>query len=150
MLSPKGLSHKTFYPRARFGHCWPPFYDPRQPDGFLSGRALPGRVASSMNSAGNVPTPCSFCPGDFDQSNERATPGPLTTRTLREHRFLLSSKPAKRGLYGSRCYDRSSTCHAPKGAAARCCSVWLLAWPGRSGFWYVAPFLLVRHNERPS
>src|SRR3954454_19795648 len=27
-------------------------------------------------------------------------------------------------------FQRSSTCHAPKGAAARCCSVRLLAGPG--------------------
>src|ERR1700722_10533168 len=31
------------------------------------------------------------------------------------------SNPAKRGSTDPRCFKKSSTCHAPKGAAARCC-----------------------------
>src|SRR5689334_1985305 len=49
------------------------------------------------------------------------------------------SKPAKRGSSDPRCFNRSSTCHAPKGAAARCCSVEPLAGPAGAAL-DVAPF----------
>src|ERR1700722_3269348 len=58
---------------------------------------------------------------------------------MRERGYLLSSEPAKRGLHGSRCYDRSSTCHAPKGAAARCCSVVALGRAWKERLCVVAP-----------
>src|SRR6202035_5436185 len=64
---------------------------------------------------------------------------PADNPTMREHGFLLSSKPAKRGSEGSRCFQRSSTCHAPKGAAARCCSLKALGWAWKERLWYVAP-----------
>src|SRR5262245_53525282 len=45
---------------------------------------------------------------------------------MRVHGFLL---PAKRPTWAARSTSSNggSTCHAPKGAAARCCSVWPLA-----------------------
>jgi hypothetical protein len=61
---------------------------------------------------------------------------------MRVHGFLLSSEPAKRGPTSLLCYDGSSTCHAPKGAAARCCSVVALGRARKERLWHVAPFFL--------
>lgn len=58
---------------------------------------------------------------------------------MRAHRFLLSSEPAKRGPTSPRCYDRGSACHAPQGAAARCCSVVALGRAWKERLWFVAP-----------
>src|SRR5262249_24297962 len=68
---------------------------------------------------------------------------------MREHGILPSSEPAKRALIGLRCYDRGSTCHAPKGAAARCCSVVALGRARKERLWYVAPFLLTDQQWAP-
>src|SRR5437588_13468 len=65
---------------------------------------------------------------------------------MRERGFLLSSEPAKRGSFDPRCFQRSSTCRAPKGAAARCCSLKALGWAWKERLWYVAPFLLVKRR----
>jgi hypothetical protein len=47
---------------------------------------------------GSVPRPRLLLdPGEHDQSDERVKPGPLTIRSMREHGYLLSSEPAKRG-----------------------------------------------------
>ena len=41
-------------------------------------RTVPGRLASTLTSASDVPTPCPFSPGDSDQSNDGPDIGPLT------------------------------------------------------------------------
>src|SRR3954469_4342219 len=48
---------------------------------------------------------------------------------MREHGFL-SSPNRPNASNEPAVFQRSSTCHAPKGAAARCCSLRLLAGPG--------------------
>src|SRR3954451_16792178 len=60
---------------------------------------------------------------------------------MREHGFCFRETGQTRA-HCSRCFERGSTCHAPKGAAARCCSFKALGRASLCGSWYVAPFVL--------
>jgi hypothetical protein len=93
-------------------------------------------------SVGSVPARCSFVHGDRDQSNERAGPGPLTTRPSVSLGFCFQQTGQTRAT-SPRCYDESSACHAPQGAAARCCFVVALGRACWSGSASSLLFLLV-------